>query len=93
VPILYLVDVLWFENGLPRLFEILGSSLFFIVLIVKSLFVPTTVSKHPVDDIQEGECESLLGSTVSEERNFEVRSDCTQRNKGVRPGGGAYGSI
>jgi len=91
VPILYVVDVLWFENGLPRLFEILGSSLFFVVLILMSIFMPTKICKYELDDIREEECQSLLGLTASEEK-IEVTSDCPKRKKGAHPGGGAYGS-
>jgi len=91
VPILYVVDVLWFENGLPRLFEILGSSLFFVALILMSIFVPTKICKYALDEIREEECKSLLGSTAADEK-IDVTSDCPKRKKGAHPGGGAYGS-
>lgn len=91
MPILYLVDVLWFENGLPGLFEILGSTLFFIVLIVNSLFEPILISKISIDRLDE-EMGLLLNSVTFEDENEEMHA-LSQGSKGINPAGGYYGSL
>lgn len=90
VPILYLVDVLWFENGLPRLFEILGSTLFFKVLIVNSVLEPILISKISMDSLEE---EGLLLKSVTLEDKNEEKHKYSRGSNGINPGGGYYGSI
>ena len=62
--------MLWFENGLPRIFEILGSTLFFIVLIVNSLFEPILITKIEIDRLDE-KMGLLLNSVTYEDKNEE----------------------
>jgi len=91
VPILYVVDVLWFENGLPGLFEIIGSTLFVLVLIVNSLLEPILVAKISKDRVDE-EMGLLLNSVTFEDEN-EKNYKLSLVSKGTNPGGGYYGSV
>ena len=90
MPILYLVDVLWFDNGIPGLFEILGSTLFFIVLIVKSLLEPVSCSNVSTESPDEQRA-LLQESVLLEDYNEEERKN-SRGSKKINPGGGYYGS-
>jgi len=79
VPILYAVDVLWFENGLPKLFEILGSALFFTVLVVKSLLEPLLISKISIESPDE-ERKLLPKSVRFEDYNENKQEHPQKRN-------------
>jgi len=91
IPILYLVDVLWFENGLPRLYEVVGATIFFIVLIVKSFREPMIIPKYSSDFYREGELKFLLGLRITEGSTFDVDFQLSPERKAPLPG--YYGSL
>lgn len=93
IPILYIVDVLWFENGLPRLYETVGSTIFFIVLIVKSFAEPMIIPKYSSDSYREEELKFLLALRRSEASTFDTEFQLSPERKAPLPGIGYYGSL
>jgi len=92
VPILYLVDALWFERGHPGVFEISGAALLFVVLLLKGM------QEQPEPAEQRDELQPLIvfsnANTPSKSCFSPTKMSPTRSKLTYMPGGGyGYGSV